>query len=1425
MGRGTQTGLAYHRRQRWLSLLAVALSTCVTAYTSMAHGQSVPPPATQNSIDSNGVDLIGGNLFLSSPTASVGQPGAGGLAYQRTYDSSAQAWRDNVTGTINVSGTTYTVTLLGSSEAFALSGGVYTSTEGRGGTLALASDVYTYTSASGLVALYARTLASSQPTQANEGRVTQLTMPSGERLTFTYTELRTPALPATPTFLAHRLQSVTNNLGYQLSFEYTSSAADASGIQLKTVTAINNAIEYCAPTANGCTLANAWMSLQFGYGSGYETVTDALSRTMRYAVASNRITGIRWPSSSSDNVTVSYDTSGMVATVSNGVGTWAYTYEDTGSVRQTTIVDPTSHVRLYFSELAIGRIVGFQNGAGNAWQYMYDSNGRLTHDFRPQEGYTSRAQDARGNIILMSVSPNSGSSGPTAIQFYTATYPSSCSNPVTCNLPTSTTDALGNTTDYTYDSAHGGVLTVTSPDPDGGGSLPRPQTRYTYSQISASYIQAVSGSPTMAPTPVHRLTQVSSCATTSWSGSACVGGSSDETRTTITYGTDNLLPTSVSVGAGDGSLTTATTSTYDNIGNVLTVDGPLTGDTTHVRHDVGRQRVGVIGPDPDSGGALEHRALRFSYNLDGQVTTVERGTTDSQSDTHWAAFASLETLSMTYDSVGRRTRESLVVSGDTYAVSQYSFDNANKLECTAVRMNSAVFGSLPSSACTLSTQGANGPDRITRTVYDNADRVTQVQSGYGTSLQQTTMTQTFTADGLLATLMDANGNITTYEYDGIDRLIKIRFPNVSSGGSSSTDYESFAYNANSVMTQRRLRDGGLVNFTYDNLSRVTLVDAPSGTSDVTSAYDNFSRLIQTAYAGTHTLSFAHDQLSRTTSVQGVANGTTQTVSYQYDLASRRTRVTWPDTSFWVQYDYDLAGAVTAIREAGTSSGIGVLATYAYDQLGRRTSISRGNGVTTTYGFDAASRLASLQQDLSGTTADQTYSFTYNDAFQSLTRTGTNSNYDWPQPSISAVSYAVNGRNQYTTAGTQSVGHDARGNLTSVGSATYGYDAFNRLTSAGTAALAYDPAGRLYETTGGATTRFLYDGLDVIAEYNSSGTLLRRYVHGPGFDEPVVWYEGSGTSDRRWLMQDQLGSIVAIADGSGASIATNTYDEYGQPGSANIGRFQYTGQIWIAEANLYHYKARAYAPGLGRFLQTDPISYAGGMNLYMCVGNDPVNFVDPLGLQAWGTGKPKRPPQPDSPIQVWGSRTVSPFAFATLMAAHGGGAATPGAMTGSNGEPQLRRAGKEKRNATPCSPAAQYATQLNAQLGPSATGDIRERSTIAFGAGSGGWSHGQIWTGSADGSHVMGTGPDTVIPGGAQFFDFHTHTRGRDVDMFLSQDDMNQATAYRGGFGRNYVGPFIGTHAGVFGPPWTDLGVISTPTGSEHMYSGTPVNCP
>ena len=80
---------------------------------------------------------------------------------------------------------------------------------------------------------------------------------------------------------------------------------------------------------------------------------------------------------------------------------------------------------------------------------------------------------------------------------------------------------------------------------------------------------------------------------------------------------------------------------------------------------------------------------------------------------------------------------------------------------------------------------------------------------------------------------------------------------------------------------------------------------------------------------------------------------------------------------------------------------------------------------------------------------------------------------------------------------------------------------------------------------------------------------------------------------------------------GSASTINSYDEYGVPGAGNTGRFGYTGRTWVPELGLWHYKARMYSPTLGRFMQTDPIGYGDGMNMYAYVGGDPVDWVVPL----------------------------------------------------------------------------------------------------------------------------------------------------------------------------------------------------------------------
>ena len=271
-------------------------------------------------------------------------------------------------------------------------------------------------------------------------------------------------------------------------------------------------------------------------------------------------------------------------------------------------------------------------------------------------------------------------------------------------------------------------------------------------------------------------------------------------------------------------------------------------------------------------------------------------------------------------------------------------------------------------------------------------------------------------------------------------------------------------------------------------------------------------------------------------------------------------------------------------------------TYAFDPMGNRTSWSDGVAKTRT---DAVyNRL----NQLTGTTR-----------------------YDTTTPASPVVT------------GTSSFGYDADGNMSGVtsvaggttSSATYRYDDASRLIAIETPGqskieFSYDGMSRLrvsrnYAWQGGAwvqtgEVRRVYVGMDVVQERDASNQVTASYTRTGNIGGILARSTSSGSS---FYGYDGGGNVVTLTDGTGAQVGSYTYDAWGNTvasSGAKAGENPYRFSTKEAIGGLYSYGYRFYSPGLGRWINRDPIRESGGSNVYAFVGNNPVSRVDSRGLQ-------------------------------------------------------------------------------------------------------------------------------------------------------------------------------------------------------------------
>ena len=497
----------------------------------------------------------------------------------------------------------------------------------------------------------------------------------------------------------------------------------------------------------------------------------------------------------------------------------------------------------------------------------------------------------------------------------------------------------------------------------------------------------------------------------------------------------------------------------------------------------------------------------------------------------------------------------------------------------------------------------------------------------------------------LASVTDARGNGMQYKYDSSGNLLSITYEDGTS--------ESFTYDASGNVLTWTNRRGDTITYTYNAAGQVTskdYSDTPALT-DYTYEYDDAGNLVS-----------ATDPMSTTNMTYNPDTDWLTRIDYpgdnffvfEYNDAGQRTKRTDQDGNV-VNYIYNSPGRLDLM----TNTTDCLIVDYDYDAAGRLSQKTLGNGVYTTYEYDDSGRLLHLVNYAPTDAAISRFDYPYDASGRrtSMTTLGGTSGYEYdPLGQLISVThpdghvveyvydavgnrieviddgvvaaYTTNEMNQYTDVGGVTYTYDDDGNMigkTEDGvTTTYTYNIENRLvvvtTPTDTWTYTYDASGnRIASTHNGVTTNYVIDpvGLgDVVAEFDSSGTLIARYDHGFGL---LSRTDSGGTS--AYYTFNAIGSTSEMTAADGSVLNSYVYDPFGivlTQSETVANAFQYAGEYGVTSEDtaLYVMRARYYAAEVGRFLSPDPIGLAGGVNLYTYVSNGPLTKIDPTGLYEW-----------------------------------------------------------------------------------------------------------------------------------------------------------------------------------------------------------------
>ncbi len=533
--------------------------------------------------------------------------------------------------------------------AFINSSGNYVNASGTSSTLSACGSNLCYTETDGTVYTFSTTLLLS------------ILKPNGLKITLNFTSSG-DCTSITSTTCAVAYASAVTNTGYAFKFDATNNK----------IWAVNLLAHSCDGQALSCDAYDNYLtktsavsdpdigtSLQFA---------DSMGNNWRYLVKAsyaflNGSTGERekgprvlWayktPSGYWMKLNRSNSMSGDITSVVDPRGTFTYTnvYNIDGTAGYA-VTDPDA-VTLF----SVTKEKWFKDGLNRQTSYnvahyytsgAYGPYTRLISATRSEGDYTTYGYDNRGNVTSVTNTPKSGSGlSPTTIY---AGYDATCSNLKTCNQPNWIQDAKGNQTDYTYDATHGGVLTVTLPA-NGNGLRRRTYNTYTSFDTGNGLI--------------YRPTRSETCGLTSSQLALTACPNTVDTAATVTdYGTSTTAPKTyksfqpysvTQTHGGTSPLSATTTYTYDNLGNVIVIDGPRTDvdDKVYKTYDLNRRVIFEIGVLPGGTGSPKRTVTRHWYDAAGKEWKTEVGYANTNA-TDGSDFVVTAFTRVTFDAAGR----------------------------------------------------------------------------------------------------------------------------------------------------------------------------------------------------------------------------------------------------------------------------------------------------------------------------------------------------------------------------------------------------------------------------------------------------------------------------------------------------------------------------------------------------------------------------------------------------------------------------------------------------------------------------------------------------------------------------------------------------------------------------------------------------